>query len=269
VGSGFRRRVYLALNPQGRFTLTARLLIVLILLSTIVAILETEPALRVEWFVWFFAIELGFAVIFSVEYAFRIWSAPEGGTSRLRYALSLSSIIDLIVVVAAFLPLVTSNLMVLRLLRVVRIFRLAKIGRFSRAVASLERALRSRASHLLATLAMAAIFLLITSSLIYWAEGAAQPDRFGSVPRAMWWAIVTMTTVGYGDVVPATIAGKIVAGLTTLGGIVFIAIPTGILAATFSDELTREKEAAAAAEAAASFVEKDGADPLVRSESTR
>lgn len=227
-------------------SLVARLLILAILASTALAVLETEESLHAAWAGAFAATELGFAILFTVEYAFRIWSAPEGGTSRLRYALTPSSLIDLAVVVAALLPAVTTNVMMLRLLRVLRILRLAKIGRFSRAMASLHRALRARASHLGATLAMALVFLLISASLMYWTEGPAQPDRFGSIPRAMWWAAVTMTTVGYGDVVPVTAFGRLVAVLTSMGGIVLIAIPTGILAATFSDELTREAELAAA-----------------------
>jgi len=246
--AGFRQRTYLALNPRGSPSLVARLLILAILLSTALAILETEDSLRIAWYGGFAAFELAFTALFTVEYAFRIWSAPEGGTSRLRYALTPSSIIDLVVVVASLLPMVTTNVMMLRLLRVLRILRLAKMGRFSRAMASLHRALRARASHLGATLAMAVVFLLISSSLMYWSEGEAQPDRFGSIPRSMWWATVTMTTVGYGDVVPMTLLGKIVAGLTSMGGIVLIAIPTGILAATFSDELVREAQLAAAEE---------------------
>lgn len=244
--ASFRRRTYLALNPRGTPTLVARLLIIAILASTVVAVLETEETLHIHWARTFALLELGFTVLFTVEYVFRIWSAPEGETSRLRYALTPSSLIDLAVVVASLLPWVTANVMMLRLLRVLRILRLAKMGRFSRAMASLHRALRSRASHLGATLAMALVFLLISASLMHWTEGMEQPDRFGSIPRAMWWAAVTMTTVGYGDVVPLTALGKIVAGLTSMGGIVLIAIPTGILAATFSDELIREAQLAAA-----------------------
>lgn len=242
----FRRRTYLALNPQGRPGLVARLLILLILISTLVAILETEEALLARWGALFMALEAVFTLLFTVEYALRIWSAAEGDRSRLAYALTPSSLIDLVVVLASLAPFIGANVMMLRLLRVARMLRLAKLGRFSRALETLHRALKSRASHLFATFSMALVFLLISASLMYWAEGMAQPDRFGSIPRAMWWAAVTMTTVGYGDVVPSSALGKVIAGLTSMGGIILIAIPTGILAATFSDELTRE---AAAAEA--------------------
>ncbi len=239
-----RRRVYLALNPEKKPKGIALVLILLILASTAVAIAETEDMVRSGNERLFTVLEMFFATVFTIEYVFRIWSAPEGPRSRLRYALMPSSLVDLIVVVASLIPYVGSDILALRMLRVLRMLRLAKLGRFSRALGTLDRAIRSRASHLLATLAMAAVFLLFSATLMYWIEGAEQPDRFGSIPRALWWASVTMTTVGYGDVVPMTVLGKMIGVLTSMGGIVLIAIPTGILAASFSDELTREQEIA-------------------------
>ena len=239
-----RRRVYLALNPDSKPRGISLVLIVLILVSTAAAVAETEEMMRSGRERMFMLAELFFAAVFTVEYVARIWSAPEGPRSRLRYALMPSSIVDLVVVVASLLPFVSSNIMALRVLRVLRMLRLAKLGRFSRALGTLDRAVRSRASHLLATFAMAAVFLLISATLMFLIEGDGQPDRFGSIPRALWWASVTMTTVGYGDVVPLSALGKVVAVLTSMGGIVLIAIPTGILAASFSDELTREQEIA-------------------------
>lgn len=243
---GARMRVYRALNPRGRLTRIALLLIALILLSTFVAIAETEEMVRSGHERAFMAAELFFTIVFTAEYLLRIWSAPEGPRSRLRYALMPSSLVDLVVVVASLLPFVASNVMALRVLRVLRMLRLAKLGRFSRALDTLHRAIRSRASHLHATFAMSLVFLLISATLMYWIEGDTQADRFGSIPRSLWWAAVTMTTVGYGDVVPMTVLGKLIAIVTSMGGIVLIAIPTGILAASFSDELARERDIAAA-----------------------
>ena len=96
---------------------------------------------------------------------------------------------------------------------------------------------------MLVAFSIAICLLILSATLIYWAEGEQQPEAFGSIPRSLWWACVTMTTVGYGDVVPYSAFGKLIAALTSMGGIVVIAIPTGILAASFSDELTREAEA--------------------------
>jgi voltage-gated potassium channel len=244
-----RRRTYLALNPQGRPSLASRLLIAIILASALAAILETEDRLQMAWRITFEALEIGFTAIFAAEYLLRIWSAAEGPKSRLAYALTPSSLIDLAVVAASLVPFVGSDVMVLRLVRVARMMRLAKVGRFSRAFATLDRAARARASHLLVALALAIVFLIFSATLMYWAEGAGQPQAFGSIPRALWWATMTMTTVGYGDVIPLSVAGKLIAAVTSLGGIVLIAIPTGIFAAAFSDELIREAEQAEKARA--------------------
>jgi voltage-gated potassium channel len=243
---GWRRSAYLALNPRGRQTIVSRLLILIILVSTLVAILETEETLKAAWGPAFVALELFFTGVFAIEYLLRIWSAAEGPRSRLRYALMPSSLIDLVVVVTSLIPFIGVNVMVLRLVRVARMLRLAKVGRFSRAFATLDRAVRGRAAHLLVALSVAITFLIFSATLMYWVEGEAQPRAFGSIPRALWWATVTMTTVGYGDVIPLSPFGKLVAAVTSLGGIALIAIPTGIFAAAFSDELMREAEEEAA-----------------------
>jgi voltage-gated potassium channel len=232
--SPLRRRVYLALNPEDRLTLTTRLLIVLIIAATLVTVLETEPALLRGSEQLFTGFEIVFTIVFTLEYVLRIWSAPEGPLGRWRYALTPTSLIDLAVVVASLLTLAGAELMLLRLLRIAR---LAKLARYSPALAMLQRAIRARANHLLASLSMALVFLLLSASIMYAVEGAHQPDRFGSIPRALWWSVATMTTVGYGDVVPQTPFGQLMAGIISLSGIVLIAIPTGIMAAAFSDEL--------------------------------
>lgn len=241
-----RRRVHLALNPEGRMSWAARLLIVAILVATVLAILETEPTIADGNELWFHGAELVFALIFSVEYGLRLWSAPEGGKSRLRWMRTPTAIIDLVAILGSLLPFVGANTMLLRLMRVVRMVRIAKLGRFSRAFGIMERAIRSRGSHMAVTLMLFLFFLVGGATLIYLIEGDLQPDKFGSIPRSLWWTAVTMTTVGYGDVVPVTPIGKVVAALISIGGIVLIAIPTGIMAAAFSDEFAEEERLRAA-----------------------
>jgi voltage-gated potassium channel len=192
-----------------------------------------------------------FAVIFSAEYAARLWTARESGCSALRWVVTPTAIIDLIAILASVLPFVGANAMLLRLLRVLRMLRIAKLGRFSRAFGVLEQAVRSRASHLIVALMLSVFFLLAGATLMFLIEGESQPDKFGSIPRALWWTAVTMTTVGYGDVVPVSAIGKILASLISLGGIALIAIPTGIMAAAFSDHLAEEERARAEALVAA------------------
>lgn len=237
-----RRRTYLALNPREGLTQVSRLLILFILAATALTVVETEPAVSEGHEAFFAVASAVIAVVFSAEYVLRIWSAPEGGRSRLLHALSPWSIIDLVVIVASLLPAIGVDLLFLRMLRALRMVSLAKLGRYSGALDTLTRAVRSRASHLLVSFALAGIFLIISATLMFWIEGEGQPEQFGSIPRALWWSVATMTTVGYGDVVPQTNLGRMIAGIVSLGGIVLIAIPTGIMAASFSDELAKEEQ---------------------------
>lgn len=236
-----RARVHRELSPEGRMTPTARFLIAAILVATALAILETEPMVSAGRELWFHGAEMMFAVVFSVEYALRLWCAPETGMTRLRWMRTPTALIDLVAILGSLAPFVGQNTMLLRLLRVIRLVRIAKLGRFSRAFTIMERAVRSRASHFAVTFMFFLFFLVAASAIIYLIEGEHQPDKFGSIPRSLWWTAVTMTTVGYGDVVPVTAIGKAVAALISIGGIILIAIPTGIIAASFSDEFAAEE----------------------------
>ena len=177
----------------------------------------------------------------------RLWTSAEnpryGGGWRgyLRYALSPAALVDLLAVSALFLMIYGSQTAILRLFRLVRILSIAKLGRFSKAIHAIGDAIRSRRYELLMSLMIATVLLLVSSTLLYIIEGDNQPQAFGSIPRAMWWSIATLTTVGYGDVVPSTPLGKLLAGMTAITGIGLIAMPTGILAAAFSDAIQRRQ----------------------------
>lgn len=212
------------------------------------AILQSEPLVYAGNEALFRGLEIVFAVIFLAEYAGRIWIAgenPDYGPTfrgRLRYALTIPALIDLVATVSLFMTLFGSHGAVLRLVRLFRIIALAKLGRYSSALNAIGQAISSRRYELTMSLAIAGMLLLISSTLLYLVEGEGQPDDFGSIPRAMWWSIATLTTVGYGDAFPITPVGRILAGVTALTGIGLIAMPTGILAAAFSDALNRQRE---------------------------
>jgi voltage-gated potassium channel len=138
--------------------------------------------------------------------------------------VSVPALIDLLAILPGLFVFVGSEAFVVRLFRLLRILRLARLGRFSHAIHAITTAVQSRQYELLMSLTIAAILLLVSSTLLYLIEGTVQPDRFGSIPRAMWWSIATLTTVGYGDVFPVTPLGR-------------------ILAAAFSDAIQMQRKA--------------------------
>ena len=216
------------------------LIVVVILLGTVAAILQTEPTVFVGRERLFLTVELSLGIFFSLEYLARLWVASEGPgrnkiTKRVRFILSFSGLLDLAIIVATFAPFITVNLIVLRLVRLLRIVRLAKLGRMSIAIRRLSKAVASRKYELLFTMGIAVTVLVFGATALHLIEGDLQPDKFGSIPRAMWWSVVTLTTIGYGDVYPITVLGKIFAAWVAVAGIGLIAMPTGILASAFSE----------------------------------
>jgi len=183
-------------------------------------------------------------VFFAVEYLLRLWTARLNPRFRnaLHYAVTPSALLDLAVLVTFALPYLGLETAVFRMLQLLRLLRLARIGRYSRAMNLVVEAIRSRATELLLSFAFALTLMLGAATLLYIVEGSTQPEAFGSIPRSMWWAVETLTTVGYGDAVPVTPLGRILAAITALCGIGFIALPTGILASAFSDALRRARE---------------------------
>lgn len=250
--TGWRRSLYRQLDPtawddQGLSPLN-RALACIIVLSVITALLDSEPSLSQGRESLFGTLELMFGGLFLLEYLARLWTSAEsphygpGLSGKLKYVRSPAAILDFLALLPLILGPVGNEAYMFRLFRLARVLRLAKLGRFSSAMHSLSEAVRSRRYELLMSAAFAGLLLLVTSTLLYLVEGEAQPDNFGSIPRAMWWSIATLTTVGYGDVYPVTALGKVLAGLTAITGIGLIAMPTGILAAAFSDAMQRQRE---------------------------
>ena len=246
----FRREVHDVLevggdaHPMGRVN---GFIIVLIFLNAIAFAADTVAELAGRY-CWEFAAFNAFSVIvFTVEYALRIWSAVEipmlsrlpRWQARLRYAMRPMMIIDLL----AFLPWYLHWLypLDLRLLRVFRLFRLLMLVRYSPALQTLGRVVTDEYRALLGALLVILILLLFASSGMYLIERHMQPDKFGSIPQAAWWALATLTTVGYGDVVPVTPLGKMLGGVVMLLGVGMIALPVAIIATGFSQESTRHQ----------------------------
>lgn len=221
------------------------LLIVLVLATIVAAVCESVPSLNEQYLVLFEAVEYLAAVVFLVEYVCRLWSAVEHPLlrelpplkARLRYALQFSSIVDLLAILPVFVALVSA--LDLRAALIFRLVRFFKLARYSPGLSSLADAVWLERRALLACLVILLGAVLMSSSLMYAVERLEQPDKFGSIPDAMYWAIVTLTTVGYGDAVPVTVLGKMVAAVTAITGLVMVALPVAIVASAFEREIHR------------------------------
>lgn len=217
-------------------------IITLIALNVLAVIVETMGDFRERYFEWLVAFETLSLAVFGAEYGLRLWSAtahPEYAhpiRGRLKWATNPYAIIDLLAILPALFLL-----MDLRFLRVVRVLRLLKIGRYSESMAIFTRVLASRAQALMMSLFLIGLALIIFSSMMYYAEHDAQPEAFADIPTAMWWGIVTLTTTGYGDVVPITAWGRLLGAAATIVGIGLLALPVGILASGFMEELERQE----------------------------
>ena len=249
-----RLRVYRQLDASawpGRGLSPANLFLAVLIVVTVgAAILETEPLVAQGRELLFDRMEIIVGVIFSVEYLLRLWVAVENPRfakyrfPRLRYAVTPIAIIDLVAILPALFAVGGAQSLVLRFFRVLRMLRLAKLGRTSRAWDQIRDALYERRYEFALILGLLCISVLISGSLLYWAEADAQPDKFGSIPRSLWWAIVTLTTVGYGDAFPVTGLGKFLASIITITGVMLVALPTGLFAASFTEGMQRHRERA-------------------------
>lgn len=218
-------------------------IMVLIVLNIAGIILESVAELRNGYGIWFWGFEVFSIVVFSVEYILRIWSCVEYPrysrplTGRLRYAASFMPAIDLLAVLPFYLPFVGLDLRFIRVVRLMRLFRVLKIGRYSKAMRTLGYVIRAKRGELGMTLFVLCLLLILASTMMYYAETGAQPEAFPHIPAAMWWAVATLTTVGYGDVFPVTVIGKVMGAVIAILGIGMFALPTGILGAGFVEEI--------------------------------
>ncbi len=223
-------------------------LIGLISLNVVAIIMESESAFEAQYGEYLYTFEVFSVLVFTVEYILRVWSCLDRPgcadtrpvMGRIRYMLTLSALIDLI----AILPFYLAFFFVadLRFLRVIRLLRVFKLTRYSAAMQVLLDVLQDEFNTFMAAFFLLAVLLVLASSGIYLIEQDAQPDAFGSIPLAMWWSLVTLTTVGYGDVTPVTTLGKFFGGCITVIGVGMVALPAGILASGFGEHLQRRRE---------------------------
>jgi voltage-gated potassium channel len=216
----------------------------LIFLNVIAVILETEKSLSASYEAYFNAFETFSIVVFTIEYMLRLWTCTLDSRyagavkGRMRYVLTPLAIVDLLSVLPFYIPMILPmDLRFLRALRLMRVFSIFKLGRYNSALRTIGNVLRREKEELLITLYAVIIFLVISSSVVYFFEDGARNPSFRSIPAALWWGVVTLTTVGYGDVYPVTPVGKFLASIIALMGIGVFALPAGILASGFAEEL--------------------------------
>ncbi len=244
-----RRRLYEILE-QGSVgdrtgDIVGRALVLLIFINLTAVVLESVPALAARYGVWFKVIEFASLIVFTVEYLLRLWVTVEHapyrhlkpGMARFKYATSAGGIVDLLAILPFWFAFILPD--EFRVILAFRIVRFLKIARYSPAMRSLLDVLYSERRALFGCIVILFGATLMAVALAHLVEREAQPDKFGTIPDAMWWAIVTLGTIGYGDVVPVTVAGKLVAGVTIFLGLVMIALPVGIIASGFAEEVHR------------------------------
>lgn len=239
-----RGQVYELLDAGAPGTLSRSIdlsIMALIVANVVAVILATVDPLFTSYRTAFRVFETVSVAVFSVEYLLRIWSCVEDPAyaspvvGRLRYATNPYLLVDLLAILPFFLTAVV-DLRVLRSLRLFRFFRLFKIARYSDSMRTFAVVVREKSSDLAISLLATGVLLTVASTLMYFAERGAQPDVFSSIPASLWWGVITLTTVGYGDVTPATTLGKALGGLIAVVGVGLVALPASILASGFIEE---------------------------------
>jgi voltage-gated potassium channel len=256
---GLRERIAALFDDDAQQSQTAQYfngaLALLIVVNVGAVVLESVEPIRVRHQTMFFAIEHIATAIFAIEYVLRVWTAPylRAGRfrdplwGRLRYVRSFFAIIDLVAVLPAFLGLLGAG--DLRVLRLLRFLRMLKLTRHSKIFAVIWAVLREEARAIGALVFILCLTVTISGALMYMIEGDEQPAAFSSIPAAMWWATETLTTVGYGDIVPMTPLGRLLGGVVAIVGVATLALFSGLITIGFLDQRKRRKEQAAAASA--------------------
>lgn len=223
-------------------------IVALILLNAFSIVLESVEPIQAKYETQFIYFEYFSVIIFSIEYLIRIYSITESPKykhwikGRIKYSLSIYALIDLFAILPFYLSALFPDLRFIRVLRLFRLIRLLKIFRFLNAITIIDDVLRNKKDELIISFLIITKILFISSTIMYYCENSVQPDKFSSIPETMWWGVMTLTTVGYGDVYPITVTGKIVGSFISLLCIGLFALPTGILASGFSEQIKNRKE---------------------------
>lgn len=222
---------------------------ILILINVLAIILESYKSIYTTYKSIFQLLELFTIIVFSIEYVIRIWVSDliyphlSPTKARLKYALSFMGIVDLASILPFYLPFImTLDLRIIRLLRLFRLLRVLKLNRNFKSLAVIRSVIIKTKNEILVSAILVFILLIIASTLMFYIENKAQPEAFENIGQALWWAVATLTTVGYGDIYPITGLGKIMSAFIALLGIGFVALPTGIISSAYIEEIRKQKK---------------------------
>jgi voltage-gated potassium channel len=247
-----QQRIYEILESSNPNDLLSKLddwgVTLLVILDVSAFILETSKSTVFEFNIFLIDIEVVSVICFTILYILQFWSCttdirynhPLWG--RLRYALTPLAIIDLLAILPFYLLLLFPDVALVESTDLFRLLRLLKLIRYSEALQTILRVIKIKKDELIMTLVTVFILLIFASSVMFFAEREAQPEAFPSIPAAMWWGVVTLTTVGYGDIYPVTAIGKLFGAILAFIGIGLFALPAGIIASGFSTEVEKRKE---------------------------
>lgn len=246
-----RRRIYLILEPTEKGGILERifefLLIAIIVLNILAIVSESIKEVHDEYSQLFHHFEIFSVIFFTIEYILRIYSIVEHKkytdplTGRLKYMGTPMAIIDLMAFLPFYLSFLPLDLRFLRIFRLMGLFRMFKVARYMHALSMFKKVLYDRREQLVLSIIFILFILVIISTIMFYVEREAQPEKFTSIPATMWWGIATLTTVGYGDMVPITALGKILGGMFAITGVGLLALPAGILSSGFFEMMHRPR----------------------------
>lgn len=247
-----KHRIYEILESSNSNDLLSRIddlgVTLLVILDVGAFILETSSTTSLNFNIFLIDIEVVSVTCFTILYILQLWSCTADDQydhplwGRIKYALSPLAIIDLLAILPFYILIIFPHVRVVESIDLLRLLRLLKLIRYSEGLQTILRAIEAKKNELIMTFVTVLILLIFASSVMFFAERGTQPDVFPSIPAAMWWGVVTLTTVGYGDVYPVTVIGKLFGALLAFIGIGLFALPAGIIASGFSTEVQKRKE---------------------------
>lgn len=242
-----RRRLYLTLSPDERGGALERtfefVLIAIIILNILAIVLDSVGSIHNRYAELFHQFEVCSLIFFTGEYILRVYCIVENPKyadpvkGRLQYMTTPIAIVDLLAFLPFYLIFLPVDLRFLRIFRLMALFRMFKIARYLHALIIFRQVLKDRKEQLVLSFIFILFILVVISFIMFYTENDAQPDKFSSIPATMWWGIATLTTVGYGDIVPITALGKFLGGLFAIAGVGLLALPAGILSSGFFEML--------------------------------